>query len=192
MLHRILHRFRCGRSALKVIVRDLQVVLGRDRLRIADPFADHMDRTIFGQSSASSVARVTGVPITDAYVDKGYRGHGHPGETAVHIAGQHRRNTSRSERKRRRRRSAIEPKIGHLKSDHRMRRCFLAGLHGDAINALLSAAGSNLRKLLGLLRCDGRGSYCALIELLTPFQSSLVWRVRRLFEPSGSALLPSG
>ena len=42
----------------------------------------------------------------------------------------------------------MEPKIGHLKSDHRMRRCFLGGLAGDAINAVLAAAGANLRKLL--------------------------------------------
>ena len=59
---------------------------------------------------------------------------------------------TRAERKRQRRRSAIEPKIGHLKSDHRMGRCFLARLAGDAINAVLAAAGSNLRKLLGLIR----------------------------------------
>ncbi|MBI3834249.1 MAG: hypothetical protein HY287_07970, partial [Planctomycetes bacterium] len=38
--------------------------------------------------------------------------------------------------------------IGHLKSDHRMDRCFLKGLTGDAINAVLAAAGSNLQKLL--------------------------------------------
>ena len=70
----------------------------------------------------------------------------------MHIAGQRRKHTTRAEQKRRRRRSAIEPKIGHLKSDHRMGRCFLARLAGDAINAVLAAAGSNLRKLLGLLR----------------------------------------
>ncbi len=52
----------------------------------------------------------------------------------------------------------LSPKIGHLKSDHRMNRCFLAGLRGDAINAVLAAAGSNLRKLLGLLR-EGAGRF---------------------------------
>ncbi len=46
------------------------------------------------------------------------------------------------------RRSAVEPKIGHLKSDNRMGRCFLKGLVGDEINAILAAAGSNLQKLL--------------------------------------------
>jgi len=95
---------------------------------------------------------VTGVAVTDAYVDKGYRGHDYLGDATVHRAGQSQKNTTRAERKRRRRRSAIEPKIGHLKSDHRMGRCFLARLTGDAINAVLAAAGSNLRKLLGLLR----------------------------------------
>ena len=96
----------------------------------------------------TTVESVTGVGVTDVYVDKGYRGHGYTGATNVHVAGQGYANRSRAERRRRRRRSAIEPKIGHLKSDHRMDRCFLAGLTGDAINAVLAAAGSNLRKLL--------------------------------------------
>jgi len=95
---------------------------------------------------------ITGTTITDAYVDKGYSGHGYTGDAEVQIAGQGKKNKSRAERKRRRRRSAIEPKIGHIKSDHRMGRCFLAKLAGDAINAILAAAGSNLRKLLELLR----------------------------------------
>lgn len=96
----------------------------------------------------TAIERVTGVAVTDAYVDKGYRGHGCTQDARVHVAGQRRAGTTRSERKRRRRRSAVEPKIGHLKSDHRMARCFLTGLEGDAINAVLAAAGSNLRKLL--------------------------------------------
>lgn len=100
-------------------------------------------------TTLAAAASVTGVEITDAYVDKGYRGHGCRGSTRVHIAGASSKNVPRSERRRRRRRSAIEPKIGHLKSDHRVRRCFLSGLEGDAINILLAAAGANLRKLLG-------------------------------------------
>ena len=133
---------------------------------------------------------VTGVSVTDAYVDKGYRGHGYTGDAEVHIAGQRKKNTSRAERKRRRRRSAVEPKIGHLKSDHRMGRCFLARLCGDAINAVLAAAGSNLRKLLGLLRGDGRGLRCALIELLTRLQRKLICRSRHVFRSFGGVFVP--
>jgi hypothetical protein len=43
---------------------------------------------------------------------------------------------------------AIEATIGQLKSDNRMNRNYLTGREGDKINAVLSAAGYNLRKLL--------------------------------------------
>ncbi len=46
------------------------------------------------------------------------------------------------------RRAAVEPTIGHLKSDHRLERNQLRGTAGDAINALLSAAAMNFGKLL--------------------------------------------
>ena len=46
------------------------------------------------------------------------------------------------------RRAAIEPTIGHLKSDNRLDRNYLTGRAGDQINAVLCAAGYNLRKLL--------------------------------------------
>ena len=96
----------------------------------------------------ATVEKTTGVSVTDAYVDKGYRGHDYVGEANVHLAGSSSRKLTRTKKKRRKRRSAVEPKIGHLKSDHRMRLCFLKGLAGDAINAVLAAAGSNLQKLL--------------------------------------------
>jgi IS5 family transposase len=47
-----------------------------------------------------------------------------------------------------RRRSAVEPVIGHLKSEHRMGRNYLWHRQGDAINAVLAAAGCNFRRLL--------------------------------------------
>jgi transposase, IS5 family len=99
----------------------------------------------------ATVERTTGVNVTDAYVDKGYRGHDYNGDAIVHLSGSSTRKLTRSQKIRRRRRSAVEPKIGHLKSDNRMRRCFLKGLAGDAVNVVLAAAGSNLRKLLGAM-----------------------------------------
>lgn len=47
-----------------------------------------------------------------------------------------------------RRRSAIEPVIGHLKSEHRMGRNYLWHRAGDATNAILAAAGYNFRRLI--------------------------------------------
>lgn len=111
-----------------------------------NPYDGHTLATAIGTAE-----RLTGVSITDAFVDKGYRGHNYDGDATVHISGSSKRKLTRTQKNRRRRRSAVEPKIGHLKSDNRMGRCFLSGLAGDEINAVLAAAGSNLRKLLGAI-----------------------------------------
>ena len=49
-----------------------------------------------------------------------------------------------------RRRAAIEPIIGHLKSDHRMQRNYLKGFLGDQINLLLAATAFNLKKWMNI------------------------------------------
>ena len=117
----------------------------------------------------SSTETNTGVAVTDAYVDKGYRGHNYVGEAMVHISGSSPRKLTRTTKKRRRRRSAIEPKIGHLKRENRLGRCFLAGLTGDAVNVVLAAAGSNLRKLLAALAAAPLGSAWWAALLLRSF-----------------------
>ncbi|MFM7658576.1 MAG: transposase, partial [Burkholderiaceae bacterium] len=73
---------------------------------------------------------------------------------------------SEQERRLLKRRQAIEPIISHLKSDHRMNRCHLRGAQGDAIHAVLCAAGYNLRWLLRMIRKRGIGFYFALIRCL--------------------------
>ena len=101
-------------------------------------------------SAIDQIRRLAGWHPKEAYCDRGYRGHGYVGETIVHIVGQSRGRTklSRAERKWRRRRSAVEPKIGHLKTDNQMDRNHLKGKEGDRIKALLSGCGANMRKLL--------------------------------------------
>ena len=78
------------------------------------------------------------------------------GDATIHIAGSSKRRLTRTQRKRRKRRSAVEPKIGHAKHDNRLSRCYLKGLTGDAMNVILAAAGANLAKLLRLLPCAAR------------------------------------
>ena len=58
----------------------------------------------------------------------------------VYTAGQKRRVTPQMKREFKRR-AAIESVIGHLKEHHRMGRNYLAHASGDAINAVLAAAG---------------------------------------------------
>jgi transposase, IS5 family len=99
-------------------------------------------------AALDQMKRITGRMPDHAYVDKGYRGHGHEGPTEIHLAGQRVPRTMRAERRWMKRRSAIEPIIGHAKSDHRMDRNYLKGTLGDKLNALLAAAGFNIRKLI--------------------------------------------
>ena len=51
-----------------------------------------------------------------------------------------------------RRRSAIEPVIGHMKAEGHLGRCYLKGRAGDAADAILSAVGHNFRRILAWLR----------------------------------------
>jgi transposase, IS5 family len=50
------------------------------------------------------------------------------------------------------RRNAIEPIIGHLKNDGLLGRNYLKGELGDAMHAILCAAGHNIRLILRQLR----------------------------------------
>lgn len=98
----------------------------------------------------AQVERLTGVAVTRAYVDKGYRGHG-LASPDVHVSQSAAKRTPTIKRELRRR-SAVEPIIGHAKSDGLLERNRLAGAKGDAINAILVGAGHNIRLLLAWLR----------------------------------------
>ena len=63
----------------------------------------------------------------------------------------HKRGLSPQMKRELKRRSAIEATIGHMKTDGRLDRNFLKGHAGDAINALLAAAGHNVRLILNAL-----------------------------------------
>ncbi|MEX0450190.1 hypothetical protein V6X63_10580 [Spiribacter sp. 221] len=68
---------------------------------------------------------------------------------------------SKAEKRLLKRRQAVEPSIGHLKADHRMRRNFLKGALGDAMNPILAAAGFNIRWMMRRLMIFGAGCYPA-------------------------------
>jgi transposase, IS5 family len=79
---------------------------------------------------------------------------------------------SKQERRWLKRRQAVEPAIGHLKSDHRLDRCWLKGALGDALHAISCAAGYNLRWLLRAVARLGIGP--VFLRLL----QTMRWAVR--------------
>jgi IS5 family transposase len=94
------------------------------------------------------VRSVAGRDPSDVFVDQSYRGHNYQGSSRIHIAKKRRGKIPKSLWKWMKRRAAVEPGIGHLKSEHRMNRNRLHGEQGDMVNATLSAAGMNFHKLL--------------------------------------------
>ena len=100
------------------------------------------------EGAIQQIERLTKKTPSDVMVDKGYQGHGYEGEAKVHVVRTIPKRATRAVRRMLKRRAAVEPTIGHLKSDNRLSRNHLTGKAGDQINTLLAAAGYNLRKLL--------------------------------------------
>jgi transposase, IS5 family len=113
----------------------------------------------------NSTETLTGCGIERAYVDKRYRGHETENPRRVFISGQ-KRGVFGVIKRELRRRSAIEPVIGHMKTDGHLGRCHLKGRDGDAANVVLTAVGHNLRLVLAWLKLLLRLILNALMQLL--------------------------
>ena len=106
-----------------------------------------------GHTLAKAIEQVqwiTGRPVQRTFVDRGYRGHDVK-DPQVLISGR-RRGMTPQMKKELKGRSAVEPVIGHMKTDGKLGRNYLLGGLGDKINALLCGAGHNIRLILKKLR----------------------------------------
>ena len=99
------------------------------------------------KKSLEQTERMTNIKIQQATCDQGYRGHGVENANIL-IVPRRKNKASKAIRHWWRRRNAIEPIIGHSKSDHRLNRNQLAGQLGDQLNVIFSACGFNIKKLI--------------------------------------------
>jgi IS5 family transposase len=102
-------------------------------------------------------------------VDLGYRGvdvqADNPGVEIIH-RGKF-KSLTKQQRRWLKRRQAVEPAIGHCKHDNAMERCWLKGQTGDAIHAVLCAAGYNIRWLLrAMVRLGLKGLFAPIFYVL--------------------------
>ena len=93
--------------------------------------------------------QLTGRQAKNIYVDRGYKGPRMIDETNIQIP-RPQKNITQTKRTRHKRRAAIEPCIGHLKSDYRLARNFLKGNYGDLVNVLMAAAAMNFKRMMNL------------------------------------------
>lgn len=139
-------RFEFGVKASFVVTHKQGVVVGAQSCP-GNPYDGH---TLNDQ--LEQVEKLTGIQPKQCFADKGYRGVETKEGTALYKSGQKRGVKTKSMKAALKRRSAIEPEIGHMKQDGKLGRCYLKGVLGDAMNVILSGAGHNIRKLLNWLK----------------------------------------
>ena len=127
-----------------------------------------------GHTLAKVVPEITqqiGVGLQRIVADAGYRGHNAPKNQGLSgfTSGQKRGVTDEIKRELRRR-SAVQPVIGHLKADHRMQRNYLKWRVGDAANVLLTAVGYNFSLLLARIAI----LYAFFTQLITDEKASSI------------------
>ena len=98
--------------------------------------------------------RLTGHTLKEAFVDRGYRGRKEVLGTTIHtpktFSGKLTNYRKTKLKEGFTKRAAIEPKIGHLKADHRLSRNFYKGIKGDNINVMLAAAAMNFKRMMNI------------------------------------------
>jgi IS5 family transposase len=137
-------RYEFGTKASITTTRDSGIIIGALAFE-KNVFDGHTVPDVLAQ-----VKRLVGrVPVI-GIADRGYRGKSKVNDTQIITPKPARKNASvdamKLARKRFRRRAGIEPVIGHLKSDHRLKRNFLKGFTGDQINLIMAAAAFNFKK----------------------------------------------
>ena len=124
------------------------------------------------EETIEQVSILTNQKPTTVIVDKGYRGIEIP-DVRILRSGQ-KRGMTRTLHKMIKRRSAIEPIIGHMKMDGRLNRNPLKGALGDALHAVLCGAGHNIRLLLKKLRLLCAQILQQILEFLSQPNQSLI------------------
>jgi IS5 family transposase len=104
------------------------------------------------EKTLQQTRRLTGSAPQSATVDRGYKGRSKIAETLIQIPKPFNQKMTRYRqnklKKSFKRRAAIEPTIGHLKTDHRLSRNFYKGIIGDNINVMLAAAAFNFKRMM--------------------------------------------
>ena len=110
----------------------------------------HDSKTL--QPALEQQQRLTGITLKNNFVDRGYRGVKEVSGTKIIIPDTPAKNRTPYEKQKLRkgfkRRAAIEPRIGHLKQDHRLSRNFYRGIKGDNINVMLAASAMNFKRMI--------------------------------------------
>ncbi len=141
----------------------------------------HDSKTL--QPALEQQQRLTGIILKNNFVDRGYPGVKEVLGTKIIMPDKPGKERTPYEKQKLRkgfkRRAAIEPKIGHLKQDHRLSRNFYSGIKGDNINVMLAAASMNFKRMMNIYK-----------EMFFDFFIRMIYIMQNLLLPKISLLQP--
>lgn len=160
--------YEFGVKSAVVVSHEHGLMLGA-RTFPGNPYDGHILSAVLEQ--ATNLTQDIAANLKHIVVDLGFRGvdADNPGKEIIH-RGKF-KSLSKQQKGWLKRRTAVEPAIGHLKSDHRMDRCWLQGALGDALHSISCAAGYNVRWLMRAITRLGISP--AFLRLLQPALSQL-------------------
>ena len=163
------------RTILGIVIREVRRKMAATAdnavaLTALNTWLERAERILSAQMEQSTnLLQDLGVSATQAVVNPGFRGkemdQASPDLEIIHRG--RIKTMTKAQRRWLKRRQAVEPAIGHLKSDNRMQRCWLQGATGDALHALCCALGYNLRWLMrAVVRLSLKGLLLCLFWLV--------------------------
>ena len=161
-------KYEFGSKVSLTITQNSGVIIGALNI----PGNDYDGHTL--DAALEQQQRLTGHKLKEAFVDRGYRGRKEVGGTLIHTPKPFNNKLTNYRKTKLKegftKRAAIEPKIGHLKADHRLSRNFYKGIKGDNINVMLAAAAMNFKRMMNIWK----DHLLALIFLVTQLYTQLI------------------
>lgn len=140
-------KYEFGNKVSIVYTQSTGVIVGAMGFR--NPYDGHTLQQVLDQSE-NLLGQAS---IKTATTDRGYRGVAKINDIVIQTPKKfNSKNQTKYQqnklKKHFHRRAAIEPIIGHLKTDHRLNRNFYKGIVGDNINIMLAAAAFNIKRMM--------------------------------------------
>ena len=167
-------KYEFGSKVSIIATKNSGVIIGALNIEKNDYDAHTLDPALEQQQ------RLTGHTLKEVFVDRGYRGTKEVRQTQIHtpkpFSNKFSKYRQQKMKKGFQRRAAIEPRIGHLKSDYRLSRNFYKGIFGDNINVMLAAAAMNFKRMMNIWKQIFLGLLFRLIQIIrNSFKSNFIF-----------------
>jgi IS5 family transposase len=163
-------KYEFGSKVSIIITQNSGVIIGALNI----PGNDYDGHTL--DAALEQQQKLTGHTLKEAFVDRGYRGRKEVLGTLIHtpkpfstkLTGYRKAQLKKGFATR----AGIEPKMGHLKTDHRLGRNFYKGIKGDNFNVMLAAAAMNFKRMMNIWKDNLFALFLRLLQILSDIRSS--------------------